>query len=142
LIYGSWLASEEPGLYRFRHFLRDEKRMALVFQYFVYNFLRIERDDLTVFRKNIQWKAQSSVDPQLSLLPQMQTDISVLSGDREIVIDTKYYRETVSEWHDTPTIHSAHLYQLVSYLMNIKEKGTKVEGMLLYPTVNRSLRRL
>jgi 5-methylcytosine-specific restriction enzyme subunit McrC len=140
LIHGSWLASEEHGLYRFRHFLRDEKRMAYVFQYFVFNFLRIERNDLDVFRENIQWEAQSSVDPQLAMLPQMQTDISVLSGDRKIVIDTKYYRETVSEWYDRPKIHSAHLYQLVSYLLNIKEKGIKVEGILLYPTVERSLK--
>jgi len=49
LVHGSWLASEEEGRYRFRDFLRDDKRMAYVFQYFIFNFLRIERRDLTVF---------------------------------------------------------------------------------------------
>src|SRR5262249_52853530 len=53
LVHGSWLASEEEGCYRFRSFLRDEKRMALVFQNFVYNFLRIECHTASVFRENI-----------------------------------------------------------------------------------------
>jgi 5-methylcytosine-specific restriction enzyme subunit McrC len=39
LVHGAWLTSEQGGRYRFRSFLRDEKKMALVFQYFVYNFL-------------------------------------------------------------------------------------------------------
>ena len=59
LVHGAWLVTEEKGSYRFRSFVRDEKRMALVFQYFVYNSLRVERRDLTIFRENINWNARS-----------------------------------------------------------------------------------
>jgi 5-methylcytosine-specific restriction enzyme subunit McrC len=140
LVHGAWLTSEEEGHYRFRSFLRDEKRMALVFQYFVYNFLRIERSDLTVFRENINWKADSNEDAKLSLLPEMRTDISVINADRKLIIDTKYYRETLSEYYGSRKIHSQNLYQLLSYLLNVRQGDEKVEGVLLYPTVDQSLR--
>jgi 5-methylcytosine-specific restriction enzyme subunit McrC len=140
LVHGSWLASEEEGRYRFRDFLRDEKRMAYVFQYFVFNFLRIERRDLTVFREHIHWQALSEVDPQLSFLPQMQTDISIVKANRKIIIDTKYYRDTLSQHFDASKIRSEHLYQLLRYLLNIKKNGQELEGIILYPTVDQPLR--
>lgn len=43
---------QSEGRYRFRDFFRNEKKMALVFQYFVFNFLRAERKDLRVFRED------------------------------------------------------------------------------------------
>jgi len=140
LIYGGWLTSEEEGRYRFRSFLRDEKKMALVFQNFVYNFLKIERTDLTVFRENIQWKASSETDAKLSLLPTMRTDISINKVDRKLIIDTKYYIETLSEYFGSKKIHSENLYQLLSYLMNVAPENEKIEGILLYPTVDQDLR--
>jgi 5-methylcytosine-specific restriction enzyme subunit McrC len=139
LIHGSWLTSEEAGPYRFRAFLRDERRMAYVFQYFVFNFLRIERSDIAVFREHLSWKARSGDDPKLALLPQLQTDISVLINNRKVIIDTKYYRETLSTHYDKQTIHAEHLYQMLSYLFNSTEDGTTIEGILLYPTVGKSV---
>lgn len=39
---------------------------------------------------------------------------------------------------DTETIRSGHLYQLVSYLQNLSARdGRDVEGLLLYPQVDR-----
>lgn len=139
LVHGSWLVDQTEGRYRFRDFVRDEKKMAYVFQYFVYNFLRIERCDLNVFREHIEWKAESATDAKLSLLPRMETDISILAGDRKYIIDTKYYRETLSEYYETEKLHSGHLFQLVCYLLNVKKPGEKIEGLLLYPTVDRAL---
>ena len=114
--------------------------MALVFQNFVYNFLKIERTDLTVFRENIQWKASSETDAKLSLLPTMRTDISINKVDRKLIIDTKYYIETLSEYFGSKKIHSENLYQLLSYLMNVAPENEKIEGILLYPTVDQDLR--
>jgi 5-methylcytosine-specific restriction enzyme subunit McrC len=108
--------------------------MAYLFQHFVYNFLRLERRDLIVRRENIAWSAFSATDPHLSLLPQMQTDVSIDNGKRRIVIDTKYYQETLSEYHGSRKIHPGNLYQLVSYMANIKAAGDlNVEGILVYP---------
>ena len=140
LVHGDWLMSEQEGHHRFRNFLRDEKKMALVFQYFVYNFLRIERNDLAVFREIIDWKARSDEDVRLSLLPEMRTDISVTNADRKLIIDTKYYGQTLTDYYGSQKIHSEDLYQLLSYLLNVRQGGEKVEGILLYPTVDKPLR--
>lgn len=140
LVHGAWLVTEEKGSYRFRSFVRDEKRMALVFQYFVYNFLRVERRDLTIFRENINWNARSEEDKQLSFLPEMRTDISVVNADRRLIIDTKYYRDTLSEYYGSRKIHSENLYQMLSYLLNTRKGDERVEGILLYPTVDQDLK--
>jgi hypothetical protein len=60
LVHSARVPEEEAGRYRFRDFLRDEKKMAFLFQYFVYNFLRLERRDLDVRREIIPWKIDSS----------------------------------------------------------------------------------
>jgi 5-methylcytosine-specific restriction enzyme subunit McrC len=56
LIQGSWLIDEKTGAYRFVDFLDDDRRMPYVFQFFVYNFLRIERRDLRISREDIRWR--------------------------------------------------------------------------------------
>jgi 5-methylcytosine-specific restriction enzyme subunit McrC len=139
LIHDAWLPDQNAGRYRFREFVRDEARMALVFQYFIYNFLRRERSDLTICRENIHWKAVSKSDESLSFLPVMQTDISILRPGRRIIVETKYYKDTLSEYYGSESLHSANLYQLLSYLVNVQDADQRVEGILLYPTVNRAL---
>jgi len=113
--------------------------MAYVFQHFVFNFLRIECPDISVFRENIRWAAESESPASLSLLPQMQTDITLLKSDTKTIIDTKYYRETLSDFYGTSSFHSENLYQLLSYMANASYRGQRVKGILLYPKVNRDL---
>jgi 5-methylcytosine-specific restriction enzyme subunit McrC len=140
LIHDSTLVEEEKGIRRFRDFLRDEDRMAYVFQDFVYNFLRIERPDLDVCREVIQWEAVNvEGDSECDLLPQMRTDVSVFACGKKVIIDTKYYQETLTEHHGSAKIHSENLYQLFSYLVNASRGGEAVEGILLYPVVDRPL---
>jgi 5-methylcytosine-specific restriction enzyme subunit McrC len=140
LVNSALLPEQQEGAYRFRDFIRDEKKMALVFQRFVENFLRIERPDLTVSREIISWRAESTTDESLSFLPQMETDISVRGSGKKVIIDTKYYRETLNTRYDSRRIHSDNLYQLVSYLVNARESGEQLEGILLYPVVDRKVK--
>jgi 5-methylcytosine-specific restriction enzyme subunit McrC len=139
VVHGSWLPEETKGHSRFRDFLRDEKKMALVFQHFVFNFIRIECPHLKVFRENIIWSAESELDDALSLLPRMQTDISIVVGGRRVIIEAKYYRDTLSEYYGAKSIRSEHLYQLMSYLLNARRRGDDVSGILIYPEVDESL---
>jgi 5-methylcytosine-specific restriction enzyme subunit McrC len=140
LVHGAWLVNQQSGESRFRDFLRDEQRMAYVFQDFVLNFYRLERPDLRVRRENIRWKAASETDQTLSLLPGMETDISIRKGTERLIIDTKYYQETLSSRFGTPKVRSSNLYQLLGYLTNAEQApGENLQGMLLYPTVNRHL---
>jgi 5-methylcytosine-specific restriction enzyme subunit McrC len=140
LIHDASLPDPNTGRHRFRDFLRDEAKMALVFQNFVYNFLQRERSDLKVYRENICWKAESDSDESLAFLPIMQTDISILRPGMKIIVETKYYKDTLTDYYGSESLHSSNLYQLVSYLVNAQDDGQLVRGILLYPTVDRPLK--
>jgi 5-methylcytosine-specific restriction enzyme subunit McrC len=114
--------------------------MPYVFRFFVYNFLRIERPELRVTQEeHIRWRAKSDSQATLNLLPIMKTDFSIDTGTKHIILDTKFYRETLSEFHDVKKLHTEHLYQLFSYLANRDPEKGKCEGILLYPTVDPEL---
>ena len=115
--------------------------MAALFEAFVRNFYKIEQTEFKVFRENIHWQIQSS-EEERKYLPKMQTDISLLSNSRKIIIDTKYYKETFQTYYDSEKIHSQHLYQLFSYLKNISTKSdldAECEGILIYPTIQKEI---
>ena len=106
--------------------------MAYVSQDFVYNFLRIERPDMDVFREVIQREAVNvDGDPQYSLLPQTQTDISVAVDVRKVIIETKHYWDRLTEHFGSAKIHSENLYQLFAYLVNARQRRELVEGILV-----------
>jgi len=135
-----WIHTQD-GKYLFRSFVQDEKRMAALFEAFVRNFYKIEQTTFKVFRENIHWQMQSS-EEERKYLPKMQTDISLLSNTRKIIIDTKYYKETFQTYYDSEKIHAQHLYQLFSYLKNISAKSdldAECEGILLYPSIQKEI---
>lgn len=142
LVFESALPEQRGSGVRFRDFVRDERAMARVFEQFLFNFLARELGGAAkVKRDRISWQATSDTDPGLSLLPSMNTDISVYSGRRRLVIDAKYYRSSLSSYRDASKLHSSNLYQLMSYLTNSPGTGVELsEGMLIYPRVDRTLR--
>jgi 5-methylcytosine-specific restriction enzyme subunit McrC len=141
LIHESWLVDQRSGQKRFRDFERDERKMAKVFEDFLYNFLRLQRIGIDVRREHIDWKAHSVTDPKLTLLPRMETDISLRRPGSRLIIDAKYYQSTLTDYYDAPKFHSGNLYQLLSYVTNAEpDDGETIAGMLIYPRVDRTLR--
>jgi len=68
----------------------------------------------------------------------METNITLESDEEKIIIDAKFYRETMTLNYDKARIKSAHLYQLFSYLLNQQDTNLKTHnatGILLYPTI-------
>jgi 5-methylcytosine-specific restriction enzyme subunit McrC len=141
LIHEGWLVDQVTGQKKFRDFDRDERKMARVFEEFLYNFLRIHRVGTDVRREQIGWRASSSTDPGLALLPRMVTDISLRQPGSRLIIDAKYYQETLSDYYDAAKLHSQNIYQLLSYVGNAQpDEGEQIEGMLIYPCVAHTLR--
>ena len=134
LIYKNLLINQETGNFQFKDFLRDERQMAILFEEFIRNFYKIEAPEAKVFREDLRWKMAGEAH---HFLPKMQTDISIKINDRKLIIDAKYYKETLQKYYDSEKIHSQHLYQLFAYLKN--QEDTKAEGILIYPTVQKSL---
>lgn len=135
IIYDNILVDEQTGQTKFRDFLRDERQMAYLYENFVRNFYRRELDDFKIARENIGW----DVVGDATYLPQMQTDISLTSENRKIIIDTKYYAEVFTSNLGTAKFRSNNLYQIFAYLKNGEAKGglnLQAEGILLYPMVD------
>jgi len=65
----------------------------------------------------------------------MQTDITLSYKDRVLIIDTKYYGQSMQTnmQYDHQTLRSNHMYQIFAYVKNKdKHHNGKVSGMLLY----------
>ena len=142
LVFLEALLDQNKGEFHFRDFFRDDGCMPRLYEKFIFNFYRRNQSEYEVRSERIQWDAESVDDPGLSLLPTMLTDISLRSKQRTIIIDAKYYRETLTSFYGAKRIHSGNLYQINAYLQNIATNGgsdTNASGMLLYPTVNQSL---
>src|SRR5206468_6910966 len=92
-----------------------------------------------VYRENIGWRVQAATDEALGLLPLMQTDVCVESKDKKTIIEVKYYSDTLGEHHGARKFHSENLYQLYSYLGNSRREDFRLEGLLLYPRVDRDI---
>lgn len=145
LVLDMSLVDEATGEYSFRDFIRDERAMARLFESFIFNFYQKERPELDVRKERIYWQAISQGDPELRYLPTMETDISVRDKPhtRTLIMDAKFYQQTFQSYYDREKVHSANLYQIVSYLANLETRegpDAEAEGMLIYPTIEKSAR--
>lgn len=138
LIHENSLLSEKTGDWHFTDFLRDERKMNQLFEAFLRNFYAIEQKEFKVRRENINWQFLSDDNQNLQFLPLMQTDITLENENAKIIIDAKFYKETLKTNYGSEKINSANLYQIFSYLINQQrrdEKTYKTAGILLYPTI-------
>ncbi len=138
LIHRNLLISETPGRSRFRDFTRDRQHMAMLYEGFVRNFYRLH-SRYRVKREDIRWNWIPEDQAAAGMLPKMQTDISLMSDDRKIIIDCKYSPEITQHHYDAETLRSAHLYQLNAYLDNLPAEDARCEAILLYPTTDKPM---
>jgi 5-methylcytosine-specific restriction enzyme subunit McrC len=136
-LYESMLIHENGDKGKFIEFDRNPKAMAYLFEEFVRSFYKNELISYRVFRENIYWDASGR---NLEYLPLMQTDISLENDTEKIIMDTKYYQNTLTSNFGSQKVISGNLYQLFAYLNNHKKAvGKKTSGVLLYPRVNQTL---
>jgi len=141
IINDNALIEEPPGTYKFNDFSRDEEAMRRLFEAFIRNFYKKEQSEYGVQIEHIKWNFSAENENDLRFVPEMRTDISLISPHRKIIIDTKYTPNAFQAGYfgEQEKITSGHLYQLFSYLLN-QETGSMLteycEGILLYPTVD------
>jgi 5-methylcytosine-specific restriction enzyme subunit McrC len=128
----------------FQDFSRDQ--MAALFEAFLRNFYRIELEGVfpgyrVVGGETIHWDTGEMDGESRKRLPVMKTDISMRTPSGYLIIDAKYYKETMAGQFGKK-VHSGHLYQLFAYLRNIAARGPEFKnaaGLLLYPAVRESV---
>lgn len=140
LVFECALLDQKTGKYMFKDFRRDENKMAMLFERFLFNFYKREQQVYRVNKRQLHWQVSHADEESMALLPRMETDILLANRDRTIIIDAKYYRQSTREYYGNERFRSAHLYQMFSYLQNLdKRPGVQTTGVLLYPTVGRHL---
>ena len=142
LLHDQLLPTSNIGASGFRDVLANEKEMARVFEAFVRSFYRLEQTTYQVEPLTIRWVAEPVGEDSTHLLPQMRVDVFLKSDMRHLIIDTKYYRSALQEFHGKATLHSGNLYQVFSYLRNhagVAKDHAQVDGMLLYPAAGHQL---
>lgn len=139
MLVESLLPTEEEGQSKFRDFERD--RMPALFEEFVKGFYMREQTEFRVSSEVIAWAATPADEASAALLPQMRTDVSLISANRHLVIDTKFYRDALRTHFDADKLREMHLYQMHAYMTNLEVAypDETISGMLLYPEVNVSI---
>nr|WP_238941920.1 restriction endonuclease [Bacillus sp. REN10] len=139
LLFEHLLINEETGDRQFVSFDRSQN-LGRFFEKFIYHFYRLEQNEFHVCSENVEWATDT--DQTHPLLPRMTTDLSLISPKRKIIMDTKFYANSLSSHYGTEKFHNQHLYQLLTYLTNnqaVKKYPFRLEGILLYPKVDKQL---
>ena len=142
LLEGSLLTTEE-GQYHLASFVDDQHMCRLyekfILEYYAQEFSR-RLKGFSSRALQIPWQLDDGYDV---LLPTMQTDITLTYGKRILIIDAKYYQQTLQTNFDKQTIHSGNLYQIFTYVKNkaaeVAGTGYDVSGMLLYAKTDEEL---
>lgn len=142
LIYESSALDETGDHYLFRDFTRDHQKLARLFESFVFNFYKREQQRFKVTSPKFPWPFKSQIEKDNELLPSMFTDIVLEDEQKIIIIDTKFYSNTLSKRSDFESVsfNSPNLYQIFAYMQHIPNPVKKdVGGILLYPDVGNSI---
>jgi len=142
LVHEEVLLTQTAGERLFRNFTGNEKRMAALFERFVRNFYRRRQKDYQVASETLAWAVVPATEAAKAVLPAMQTDVSLTSATRKLIIDCKYYRKALKQHYNQDKIISTHLYQLYAYVQHAQRQypARPVDGLLLYPVVASQLR--
>lgn len=145
LAYDQLLASEDDGGSRkLRGFLEDHQKMAALYEDFVRNFYALHAPALGYRAEGsikIGWDASDCSVGAEALLPEMRTDITLVGASRRLILDCKFYHETLSGYFGSERLKSGNLYQMYAYVKNQSRKPgwETCEGLLLYPAIDETV---
>lgn len=132
LIVEGMLLTTEQGEYKLASFI-DEQRMCHLYEKFILEYYTQAFPELTVKASQIPWALDDGIG---TMLPVMQSDITLSLDDNVLIIDAKYYAHTTQVQYDKYTLHSNNLYQIFTYVKNkdisLGNIPHTVSGMLLY----------
>jgi 5-methylcytosine-specific restriction enzyme subunit McrC len=137
LVFHALLPDPAGASSRFADILKDEVTMSAVFEEFLRNFYSHEQAEFRVGREVMAWDAVAAHADDQARLPMMETDITLRSSRRTIVMDAKFYKEVLVSRSGPGKVRSGHLYQLYAYLEHaaLRTPHLPCDGALIYPAV-------
>lgn len=129
LVLAGLVLSTDTGAVKLATFL-DDRAMHSLYEKFILEYYRYHHPEYKANPDTISWDIDDGV---IEFLPTMVTDITLIYGEKTLIIDAKYYAHTMQSQFDVQSIHSGNLYQIYAYVKNLdKDKTGNVAGMLLY----------
>lgn len=133
------LLTTDKGEYKMASFV-DEQRMCRLYEKFLLEYFRKEYPALSVRVAQIPWALDDGIG---TMLPVMQSDITLSYGNKMLIIDAKYYTNITQVRYEKNTLHSNNLYQIFTYVKNkdaeFGDKPHEVSGMLLYAATDEAI---
>ncbi|HDD0596883.1 TPA: 5-methylcytosine-specific restriction endonuclease system specificity protein McrC [Staphylococcus aureus] len=140
LIFQGVIQTESKGQNDLMVFV-DEQQISRLYEKFILEYYKKEFPELVVTSSNIQWSLDN--DDNVNMLPVMRSDIMLRYKNKCLIIDAKFYKNTLNNYYDTKKIHSTNLYQIFTYVknqqLNLKKKAIQVSGMLLYAKTDENI---
>ena len=133
LIFEGMLLNKDAGEQKLADF-EDEKGLPKLYEKFILEYYRRHYPQLKASASQIPWALDG--DDCGTMLPTMQSDITLSNGKKTLIIDAKCYSKNTQSQYDKRTIHSGNLYQIFTYVKNktLQDGFTdhEVSGLLLY----------
>lgn len=134
------LQTTEKGEYKMAAF--SDEHMAKLYEKFILEYYSQNHTYLSeVKAAQIKWNLTGeNKESMIKFLPVMQTDIFLRLNEKILIIDAKYYGQTLQRQFDKETLHSGNMYQIFTYVKNQDQYHTgNVSGLLLYAKTDESI---
>lgn len=134
LIVLGLLPNEEDGDSKLESWFTDEA-MSTLYERFLREYFVLHHPELSPSAPLIDWAIDAGGAFGLHQLPTMRTDLTLRRGANRLIIDAKYYGKSMqtNRFSAKSTVHSANLYQILTYVKNEDVGHTgNVAGLLLY----------
>jgi 5-methylcytosine-specific restriction enzyme subunit McrC len=131
LVIKGLLMTTEDGDYKMKQFL-DDQQMHRLYEKFLLGYFKKEYPQYSASASYIDWNVDNGI---VDFLPAMKSDITLTIGSKILIIDAKYYGQTMQThtMFDSKSIISSNLYQIFTYVKNKDRNGTgNVSGVILY----------
>ncbi|MEV7620202.1 5-methylcytosine-specific restriction endonuclease system specificity protein McrC [Microbacterium sp. NPDC089321] len=133
LIVKGLLPSDDAGIATLRSWVSDDA-MSRLYERFLREYFRAHHPHLLPAASAVAWDYDAASARGIDQLPAMRTDVTLRRGASRLIIDAKYYGNSMQTgaWGKS-TVHSAHLYQVLAYAKNADTtQDGSVRGLLLY----------
>ncbi len=133
LIIRGLLPTDMHGSDALSDWLSDEE-MSRLYERFLLEYYRFHHPELNPGAPYVSWDFDPALSTGTEQLPAMKTDLTLRQGSKTLIIDAKYYGDTLQtgRW-GKKTVHSSNLYQILSYIKNAdNQQDGSVSGLLLY----------
>ena len=132
-IFNHRTLSTNQETFEFQEVYDNENEFALLFEKFVYQFLKLRVSKDIIYQKNLNWNLDGY---DSHWLPKMKMDIFFDNDNDIYIIDTKYskhfYSTQIFDTSISEKLITGHLYQINAYLTNFQTSKNKI-GILVYP---------